>query len=107
MEKFTKPVKRYRYDLRALEDQVLSRFQIWKDLDDETTRTNLFLAIKEIAFAILEVGNYAKYKIDHEKTSYEYALYLFDRLVLKQIEDRFEMKPTQEGGRFPVQDYIR
>lgn len=93
--------KIYSYNLRALEDKVLLAYSNWEKDDTQATRTEIYNTVKEIAYAILDVGNFAKYGIDFEKGSYEYSIYLFERI----IRGRFKFIP-HDGKRFPVQNYI-
>lgn len=92
--------KHYRFNLRELEDHVNETYDEFKKEDTQETRTQLFFRIRDLAFAVLSVGNYAKYSIDFEQTAYEYGLYMFQRLVLGSFHPRAK-------GRFPWQDYIR
>ena len=95
----TQKKKKYTYDLIKLEDNLTEAYLAQQEEDNEQTRTDLFINIKAIAFAILNVGNYSKYGIDFENTSYEYGLYLFERI----ITDRFI---PEYDDRFPWQKYI-
>ena len=102
MEKPQKERKtsKYKHDLQALESAALAAYEAWTCEQDNKTRTDLFLTIKELAFAILEVGKYEKYQANYDEVSYEYALYLFERIVLGSFK-------LVARDRFPLQHYIR
>jgi len=102
--------KNYKFNLIDLEDKVLYSYKEWeKDKFDPTLRTNLFKCIRDLAFAILSVGNYSKYDIDFHKISYEYGLYLLERIIRPDIDGLkkpFKLESNIPGGRFPIQNYI-
>ena len=56
----------YKFDLKKLEDDTLDTHKSWQDDDNQDSRTALFFAIKELAFAILSVGGWEQYDIDFE-----------------------------------------
>jgi hypothetical protein len=103
-------VKHYRFNLFELEEKVLHSYHEWeKNKLDHTLRTNLFLSIKNIAYAILSVGDFVKYEIDFDKTAYEYALNLLERIIKPETNEGkkpFRFVANNPGGRFPVQNYI-
>jgi len=74
-----------KYDLVKLEDEALLALSNWGKEDGEETRTQLFQTIQELAYAVLKVGGYDKHNIDYSTVAYEYALYLFERLILKSF----------------------
>ncbi len=73
-----------------------------KTTDKEKERTELFLSIKKIAYAILMVGNYSTYNLNYEDVAYEYAVYMFTRLV---ATGKGKFVPEYQD-RFPWQKYI-
>jgi hypothetical protein len=93
--------KKKRFNLRDLEDKCLIAYANFETDSNEFTRTQVFLTIKELAFAVLSVGPYSKNGLDFDKVSYEYSIYLFERIVL----GTFKMKG--HTGRFPLQQYVR
>jgi hypothetical protein len=104
----------YRFNLIALEEAALKAYKDWTVEDNQITRTGIFNTVKELSFAILMVHKgYAKYGIDYEKCSYEYALYLFDRIVFGKEQGegkepiRFKLIPKDLNSLgFPLQKYI-
>lgn len=96
--------KNHRFNLTSLEDDALLSYKAWeKDQANSELRTNVFLTVKELAYAVLSVGDYTKYNIDYDKCSYEYSLYLFERIII----GTFKMVPHIPGTRFPLQAYMR
>lgn len=89
-----------KFDLRALEDKALGAYASWTKSDDQATRTAIFTTVRELTLAILHVGSYEKYRVDYDSVAYEYALYLFERIVVKSF------KLVGYTGRFPLQHYI-
>lgn len=103
MARLTKPKSEYKFDLKDLESKGILAHANWKELDNNKTRTDMFMAIKDLAYAILVVGNFRKYEVDPEKVSYEYAIYLFERIIIGS----FKMIPKdKEINRFPLQNYV-
>lgn len=99
-------VKKHQYNLRQMEDAVIAAYRDYKQLDNEHSRTELFKRIKEITYAILITGStYKKFGIDYEYVSYEYAVYLFERI----LTGGFTFTPRIESptSRFPLNNYIR
>jgi len=98
------PKAAYQFNLLNLENAALKALEDWRAKDtDSGTRTKLFTSIKDLAYAILCVGDYqAKYKLNPDETAYEYALYLFERLLM----GTFDPKPQEGYTRFPFQRYI-
>jgi len=90
-----------KFNLRKLETEALTGYKSFKEDNDQDSRTQLFNGIRELAFAILTVGDFEKYNIDVEESSYEYALYLFERIL-----NGFELVPSGKGDKFPLQYYI-
>jgi hypothetical protein len=97
----TKPKKPvYQFNLTNLETEAFHALEAWNKLDNPESRTLLFTTIRDLTYAILCVGEYSsKYSINPDEIAYEYALYLFERLVLGTF------KPTY-NDRFPFQKYI-
>lgn len=92
------------YDLIQLESNSLHAYQLWKgDKNSAQFRTEMFKAVEELAFAVLNLGNFEKYGIDYAVCAYEYSLYLFERI----ITGSFRMEPKIPGTRFPLQEYVR
>jgi len=91
--------KVYRFDLTQLEKELHTAYLNYEKKDNEDTRTELFKKIYDLAFAILNVGTHIKTGTDHEENAYEYALYLFERIVTKNFI------PDHSGG-MPWQRYI-
>lgn len=90
--------KVHRFDLPKLEGELHQAYLDHLKEDDEQTRTNLFKTIRAIAHAILMVGKHSK-KIEPEEAAYEYAVYLFERIITGTF------KPDIKGG-MPWQQYI-
>ena len=85
-----------------MENRIMRAYLAMKTTDKEAERTELFLSIKDIAYAILMVGNYSSHNLNYEDVAYEYAVYMFTRLVAtgsKKFEPEYQ-------GRFPWQKYI-
>jgi len=94
----------YKFNLIELESTALAKYKTWKtDMSHSGYRTEMFKAVEDLAYAILNVGKFDKYNIDFNLCSYEYALYLFERL----ITGSFRMEPRIPGTRFPLQEYVR
>lgn len=89
-----------KYDLKALEDAALDAHAAWKADDGSETRTALFIGFRELADAVLHVGPFEKFEIDYQHIAYEYALYLFERV----ITGSFELVALRD--RFPLQLYV-
>lgn len=102
MAKRSSARQKYKYDLTAMETEALKAIASWKADDTQESRTQMFLRIKEITLAILEVGKWDKFELDFDTVAYEYALYLFERLVTGS----FKAEPGIPGTRFPMQKYI-
>lgn len=103
-----------RYNFRQLEDNIIEAYNNWKAEDNSTTRTQIFLTIKEIAYANLMVGKYEKYNLDYEEVSYEYGLYMFERIIKGSFtftpKERPDNQLNQFGKaekRFPFQLYVK
>lgn len=92
---------KHKFNLKDLEDKAIAAYAEWEQEDNQFTRTRIFTTVKELSYAILSVGAYDKFKIDYEKVSYEYAIYLFQRIIMGTF------KMHGYTGRFPLQDYIR
>ena len=88
-----------KYDLIDLESKVDSSYISWKENNNEKTRLALFLAIENLAYAILNVHKTPRIKSDLKNVAYEYALYLFERIVLGLFTPVFK-------DRMPWQSYI-
>ena len=71
--------KARKFNLIQLESDLDVSYQSWVLANNEETRTNLFLSIEKLAFAIISV----KINKNAKDLAYEYALYLFERLILK------------------------
>lgn len=94
--------KVYRFDLENLENAAVDSYLKYLELDNNDTRTHMFLMVRDLAFAIVSVGHaYTKYTLDYDEIAYEYSLYLFDRIVFKGF--RFKIG---ENGVLPLQKYI-
>jgi hypothetical protein len=91
----------YRFDLKSLEDSALAAYAAWESEDSDVTRTQLFLRVKDLAFAVCSVGKYRNMEIDFDEVAHEYSLYLFRRIVIKGF------KLHGVTGRFPLQHYMR
>lgn len=91
---------KHRYKLSDLEDKISDAYAAFQIDDTQLTRTKLYLTIKDLAYAILEVGKWNS--VDFDEVSYEYAVYLFERLVLGTFKPR-----GYDNSRFPWQHYIR
>jgi len=89
------------FDLKKLETQALDSYDRWKSEDCTETRTDLFYKVRDLAHAILSVGDWEKYNIDIEETAYDYAIYLFERILTG-----FRLEPKENGTRFPLQHYM-
>lgn len=93
---------KYKYNMKELEDLALDAYAAWKADDSQANRLEFFNTVKDLAFAILKVGNFDKHDLDSEKVSYEYALYLFERVVFGNF-----VLEGLTNGRFPLNQYIR
>lgn len=95
------PKSSYQFDLTELETVAFNALVTWKtDMESAETRTQLFTAIRNLTHAILCVGTYqTKYNIDPDEIAYEYALYLFERLIMGTFKPEYR-------DRFPFQNYI-
>ena len=93
--------KIYKFNLTDLEKKALLSYSTWKENNSEETRTKLFLAIKNLAFAILSVGRWKKENIDHELAAYEYGVYFLTRIL-----NGFKLE-SPDGRKFALQAYIR
>lgn len=81
-EKRVKPKKEHKFDLIKLESELDAAYKEFKKEECEQTRTKLFTTIRDLAYAILTVSTFTKKNsLNLEDTAYEYALYLFERLV--------------------------
>ena len=93
--------KKKKFNLQKLEEHTLEAYQAYLQDDSQFTRTKLFEGIRELAYAILSVGDWrSKYNIEPEEAAYEYALYLFERIITG-----FELK-SKNGQGFALQSYI-
>ncbi len=103
-EKKPKAPKEYKFDLTKLESDLDNAYKAFKKLEDENTRTVLFTAIRDLAFAILTVGTFPKKSsINLEDTAYNYGIYLFGRLVTGTFTPETSPKYID---RMPWQAYI-
>jgi len=94
--------KNYKFDLEKLENNIREAYKKYLINDTSDTRTNIYVTIKELAYAILLVNNsYKELNIDYEQVSYEYSLYMFERIII----GTFVPKATS-GNNFPWQVYI-
>jgi len=91
--------KNHKWNLIALENSALDAYYNWEKNNTETTRTTLFLAINDLAYAILNVGGYIRTVENLEELAYEYALYLFERILTGNLKLHAKTK-------FPLQFYI-
>lgn len=89
------------FNFEEMENSLSECYSKYLKIDDNKTRTQLFLEIKKMAFAILNVGKFWKdLNIDFEIVSYEYSTYLLERIILGTL--------VPKGiTRFPWQQYIR
>jgi len=100
--------KKYNYDLRKMERDLEDSYRKMIDTPTEETKTTFIISIKEISLAILRVGTYWKqFKVDFEEVSYDYSVYVYERIFFKNW--RPEGKENIQGKRirFPWQKYIR
>jgi len=64
-----------------LEDNISSAYSRFCECKDESSKTDLFLSIKELANIILLTDKtWKKYNLNYGEVSYEYALYLYERI---------------------------
>lgn len=95
--------KAKKFDLAALESEVAASYKAMLKEECEETRTALFEAIRDLAYAILKVGDHPKHSsFDIDTTTWEYSLYLFERL----LNGTFRPEPKPGYDRFPWQYYI-
>jgi len=92
----TKPKK---FDLIDLEEKVNNSYLSWKEANNDRTRTGLFTSIENLAYAILNVHKTPRIKSDLKNVAYEYAVYLFERIILGLFVPVFKDK-------MPWQSYI-
>jgi hypothetical protein len=87
-----------KYDFIEMERTVSQAYSRFKSGGGSASRHDLFVSIKDLAYAILMVGDWNKYGVDYEKVSYEYGLYMFERIVTSTFS------PSDS---FPWTEYIR
>jgi len=91
----------YNHDFPSLEWKLEKAYRSFCLSNCNCSRTELYSAIKEIAYGILQVGEDWKDKnIDWESTSYEYALYLLERIMVGKF------RPSYDSDKFPWSVYI-
>ena len=93
--------KSYKFNLIQLEEDALQAYDAWVNDDTSDNRTSLFETFRNLAFAVVSVGKYGN--IDKEEVAYEFAFYMFDRIVL----GNFRFISKNSNGRFPLQHYFR
>ena len=68
-------------DFIKLEDNISSAYSRFCECKDESSKTDLFISIKELANTILLTDKtWKKYNLNYGEISYEYALYLYERI---------------------------
>lgn len=88
-----------KYDLRLLEDNLTNSLNKFYEKNDDENRINLFLSIRELAFAILVTRTWKIKDFDFEEEAHEYSTYLFERLITKRFIPKYD-------DRFPWNNYI-
>lgn len=88
------------YTLTELEDQALLAHANWDISDNPETKNDLFVSIKNLSKSVITLL-YSKSNIDFELASYEYSVYLFQRIILRTLD------LNNHNGRFPLQHYMR
>lgn len=86
--------------LEELETLALESHRIWQEDDNKDTKAGMFTAIKNLAKAVI-TAYYSKSNIDFEMASYEYAVYLYQRIVQNALD------LNNHQGRFPLQRYMK
>lgn len=97
------------YDFRQMEDDIILAYNNWKSDDNPSTRTKVFTTIKDIAYANLMVGKYERYNLDYEEVSYEYGLYMFERIITGSFTftPKFNPDKPDQEVRFPFNLYMK
>ena len=85
-------------DFIALEQAVSKAYFDFKKASTPESRNEIFVAIKNLAYAVLLVGDWGKYGVDYKTVSYEYSLYMFERIVTGTFS------PSDS---FPWTEYVR
>jgi len=88
------------FDFEVMENDITLSWLGLDGPDVEQSKADLFLHIRKLAYAILLTSNYASYNMDYEDVSYEYGVYLYERLATKSFIPKYE-------DRFPWNNYIR
>jgi len=92
-----------KFDFIKLEDKLSKYYAEYKKDSNNKTRTNLYIGLKDLAFAVLVVGKWKKSNINFEDTSHDYATMMFERI----ITNSFQPVPKKRGSnRFPWNQYI-
>lgn len=92
----------YKSNLVELENNLNDSYSDYLQVDNSDTRDNLFISIRNLAVGIaLADKAHRKYNMELDEIGNEYALRLFERIVLCGF--RFESK----SNRIPFTSYIR
>lgn len=72
-----------------LEDNISSAYSRFCECKNESSKTDLFISIKELANIILLTDKtWKKYNLNYGEVSYEYALYLYERINAGNFEPK-------------------
>jgi len=95
------------YNLTELETRLQEAYDSYKQRPDSSeSKTELFLSIKELAFAILDIQSKRKTRfaqIDKDLMAYEYSVYLYQRIV----EGKFVLPDLEGREKFAWHQYIQ
>lgn len=93
-----------KFDLVDLESKLSQYYSEYDRNPNNKTRTNLYVGLRDLAYATLCTSKYTKEIRDYEDMAHDYATYMFERI----ITGNFKPTPKTEGSnRFPWNQYIR
>ena len=95
-------MKKYQFDFKTLEASTRKAFCQFCGKDSAESRTSFFESVRDLTYAILSVSKLVdKDKHHPEEIAYEYAIYLFERVITGKF------KPKQDPHDFPWTQYIK
>lgn len=91
-----------KFDLKSLESSLRQAYIDFKYEDSEKTRVSFFEATKDLSFAIVSISDWIdKAEFDPDEIAYEYAIYLFERVITDKFKPKFDEKS------FPWTSYVK
>lgn len=75
-------LKNNKYNLEDLENKLNKHYFDSIKIGLDENKVEFFKAAQDLAYAILAVSDYRRMGIDFEETSYEYAMYLYERVFV-------------------------